>query len=69
MWIAKFMFCILYQGCEMVTFNDQRPFATQAECETYAEQKSDLVIQKLEENMMIGKIYYGCEFEGTGLKT
>jgi predicted lipoprotein len=52
----------------MVTFDNQTDFATEAECMNYAEQKSDYVIEKLEENMVIGKIYYGCTFKGTGLK-
>lgn len=68
MWIANFIFCVMYQGCEAVTFNDQTTFVTEAECMKYAEDKSDYVIEKLEENMVIGKIYYGCKFEGTGLK-
>ena len=68
MWVANFVFCVLYQGCEAVTFNDQRSFATEAECVTYTEEKSNYVIEKLEENMVIGKIYYGCEFKGTGIK-
>jgi uncharacterized protein YvpB len=67
-WVANFVFCVLYQGCEVVTFKDQRSFATKTKCVTYTEEKSNYVIEKLEENMVIGKIYYGCEFKGTGIK-
>ena len=68
MWIASFVFCTMMQGCVAVTFDDQREFVTEAECETYTEQKSDLVVEKMDEKLIVGKIYYGCKFKGDGLK-
>jgi hypothetical protein len=58
----------MMQGCVAVTFDDQREFVTEAECETYTEQKSDLVVEKMDEKLIVGKIYYGCKFKGDGLK-
>jgi hypothetical protein len=58
----------MMQGCVAVTFDDQREFVTEAECETYTEQKSDLVVEKMNEKLIVGKIYYGCKFKGDGLK-
>jgi len=69
MWVAKFLLCTMMQGCTGITFNDQRDFATKNECETYTEQKSDLVVEKMNEIGEIGKIYYDCKFKGSGLKT
>jgi hypothetical protein len=69
MWIANFVFCTMLDGCVAVTFDDQRKFATEAECELYTEQKSDLVMNTMEERGIVGAIYYACEFKGDGLKT
>ena len=61
MWIAEFVLCTMTQGCTGIMFNDQRDFATKNECETYTEQKSDLVVEKMNELGEIGKIYYDCK--------
>jgi hypothetical protein len=58
----------MMQGCVAVTFDDQREFVTEAECDEYTEQKSDLTVEKMNEKLIVGKIYYGCEFKGDGLK-
>jgi len=68
MWIANFVLCTMMQGCVAVTFDDQREFVTEAECDEYTEQKSDLVVEKMDEKLIVGKIYYDCEFKGDGLK-
>jgi len=58
----------MMQGCVAVTFDDQREFVTEAECDEYTEQKSDLAVEKMNEKLIVGKIYYGCKFKGDGLK-
>jgi hypothetical protein len=68
MWIAEFVLCTLTQGCTGIVFEDQTNFVTKNECETYTEQKSDLLVETMNEYMQIGKIYYDCKFKGTGLK-
>lgn len=67
MWIANFVLCTMLQGCVAVKFDDQREFATENECETYAEQKSDLVVEKMNERTIVGKIYYGCKRKEDGI--
>ena len=68
MWVANFVFCTMMGGCVAVTFNDQREFVTEAECDEYTEQKSDLVVAKMNEKGIIGEIFYDCKFKGDGLK-
>ena len=68
MWTANFVFCAALQGCLAVTFDDQTDFLTKSDCEEYAERKSDLVVEKMNEKLIVGKIYYGCKFKGDGLK-
>ena len=69
MWIANFVLCTMMQGCVAVKFDDQREFVTEAECEEYAEQKADLVVEKMGERNIVGKIYYGCETKNDGTQT
>jgi hypothetical protein len=68
MWIAKFVFCTMMEGCVAVTFDDQTDFATQDECELYTEEKSDLVKNTMEARGIVGAIYYDCE-QIDGIKT
>ena len=68
MWIAKFIFCTMLEGCMAVTFDDQTSFATQEECELYTESKSDLVVETMGKHGVAGKIYYDCEYKETGVK-
>ena len=63
MWIAKFIFCTVIDGCVAVTFDDQTDFLTQDECELYIEEKSDLVAKVMGEKGIVGGIYYDCEQE------
>ena len=63
MWIAKFIFCTVIDGCVAVTFDDQTDFLTQYECELYTEEKSDLVAKVMGEKGIVGGIYYDCEQE------
>ena len=58
----------MMEGCVAVTFNDQREFVTEAECDEYTEQKSDLVVATMNEKGIIGEIFYDCKFKSDGLK-
>jgi len=69
MWIAKFIFCTMLDGCSAVTFDDQLDFAAKTECEAYTEQKALLVAEKMNEYNVFGKMYYGCDYKEIGLKT
>jgi hypothetical protein len=69
MWEAVFFLCTLSDGCTFVTFDDQRKFQTKAECAEYVDLKSDLLIEKMTERGIFGKIEYNCIFISPGLKT
>ena len=69
MWVASFVFCTMLQGCVAVTFDDQREFVTEAKCNEYTEEKSDLVVEKMNDRAIVGKIYYGCKRKEDGIQT
>ena len=61
MWIAEFVLCVVMEGCSLIVFDDQTNFAQKEECELYTEQKSDLIVEKMTELGLNGKIFYDCK--------
>lgn len=61
MWVAEFVLCLVMEGCTGIVFDDQTDFVTKNECEAYTEEKSDLIVEKMDEYGQIGKIYYDCK--------